>query len=119
MPAKRRPRESARPQRPAARHSADAVGSLLRKGASLDWDVRWLDPKIRSATEVEEGRTEIVINNQFPLYKQRGGDLLYMLETGLREELKSGGTEEVTAIELEDHANEAIYLATASLTNRC
>src|SRR5207249_1863209 len=31
----------------------DAVGDLRRKGMSLDWDVRALDPRVRSATSTD------------------------------------------------------------------
>jgi hypothetical protein len=90
----------------------DAVGRLRRTGSNLDWDVRALDPKIRSATEHSDGRLEIVINNQFPVYKQRNGDLVYMLETGLLEELKpSGDEEDKTVPEYYEQVTEALYLA--------
>jgi hypothetical protein len=85
---------------------------LRRTGSNLDWDVRALDPKIRSATEHSDGRLEIVINNQFPVYKQRNGDLVYMLETGLLEELKpSGDEEDKTVPEYYEQVTEALYLA--------
>lgn len=90
----------------------DAVGRLRRKGLTLDWDVRALDPKTRSATVEENGRTEIVINSQFPAYRQRSGDLLYMLETGLEEELKpSGDQEDKTVEEYHRQVADALYVA--------
>lgn len=89
----------------------DAVGRLPRKGMSADWDVRALDPRIRSSTVDENGRREIVINNRFPTYKERKGDLLYMLETGLLEELKPGEHEDKTVAEYSDQANQALHLA--------
>jgi hypothetical protein len=89
----------------------DAVGKLARKGNGLDWDVRALDPHIRSARAVEGGRTEIVINKRYPLYRRRGGDLLYMLETGLLEQLKSSEDQEGSIKEYHEQLVEALYLA--------
>jgi hypothetical protein len=78
-------REAPQPRTPPP---ANAVGKLLRRGNRLEWDVRSLDPRIRSARTIESGRSEIIINNRYPLYRQRRGDLLYMVETGLLEELR-------------------------------
>jgi hypothetical protein len=90
----------------------DAVGRLRRTGSAVDWDVRALDSKIRSATEQTDGRIEIVINSQFPVYKLRGGDMLYMVETGLLEELKPVNDEdEKTVYEYVEQVADALYIA--------
>jgi hypothetical protein len=89
-----------------------AVGRLRRKGSAVDWDVRALDAKIRSATEQTKGRVEIVINSQYPAYKLRAGDMVYMLETGLLEELKPGhDDDEKTVSEYTEQASEALFFA--------
>lgn len=100
-------------QEPRTPPPAGAVGKLQRKGMSLDWDVRALDPKIRSATPDENGHAEIVINNRYPLYKQRNGDLPYMLETGLLEQLKPGGGDDKSVAEYHEQVAEALYYALA------
>lgn len=95
---------------------ADAVGRLERRGLRLDWDVRPLDPHLRSAREIEGGRTEIVINSRYPLYRRRGGDLLYMLETGLLEQLKPDPAEDVGADNYHDQFVDALYHAAIEVT---
>ena len=95
-----------------------AVGKLARKGLALDWDVRALDPRIRSARAMDNGRTEIVINSRFPLYRRRGGDLAYMIETGLLEQLKPAADEEMTVDEYHDQLGEALYLALTEISRR-
>ena len=70
------PTESRGQQEPATPPPPGAAGKLKRKGSSLDWDVRVLDPKVRSGTENQNGRTEIIVNKRYPLYVERGGDLL-------------------------------------------
>lgn len=44
-----------------------------------------LDPAIRSRLVVEEGTTWIVVNSRYPLFVERGGDVLYQVETAARE----------------------------------
>jgi hypothetical protein len=95
-----------------------AVGQLSRKGVDLDWDVRALDPKIRSATSTENGRTEIVINTEFPMYRLRKGDFAYMVETGLAEQLKSDGEDDKSAGEYSDVVAEAVYEAITMIEKR-
>lgn len=93
----------------------DAVGKLARRGLALDWDVRALDSRIRSARAMDNGRTEIVINSQYPLYRRRGGDLAYMIETGLLEQLKPGADQEMTVEEYHDQLGESLYLALSEI----
>ena len=94
---------------------ADAVGTLRRKGVEVDWDVRALDPHIRSAHAVESGRTEIIINSLYPLYRMRRGDLYYMVETGLLEQLRPTSDEEKSAEEYFEQVVEAVFLATEEI----
>jgi hypothetical protein len=90
---------------------SDAVGQLTRKGRAIEWDVRALDQRTRSATLVEGSRVEIVINNRYPAYRQRAGDLLYMLETGLLETLKPDSTEDKSVDEYHQDVTDALFLA--------
>jgi hypothetical protein len=95
-----------------------AIGTLRRKGSTVDWDVRALDPHIRSASAVQNGHIEIVINSRYPLYEERRGDLLYMLETGFLEELKPTETDDKTVAEYYEHVTEAVYLGVRELAAR-
>jgi hypothetical protein len=95
-----------------------AVGRLRRKGMSLDWDVRVLDPKTRSTTDHVNGRVEIIINKVFPLYVERNGDMAYMLETGLLEELKPGSEDDKTVAEYHREVTEALHEALGSPADR-
>lgn len=102
------PRESTSPT-PRTPPPPGAVGRLRRKGYAVEWDVRALDPRIRSATEEQDGRAEIVINSRYPLYRERAGDLPYMLETGLLEELKPSGEDERPVPEYLEEVWHALY----------
>jgi hypothetical protein len=90
---------------------SDAVGQLTRKGRAIEWDVRALDQRTRSATLIEGSRVEIVINNRYPAYRQRAGDLLYMLETGLLETLKPDSSEDRSVDEYHQDVTDALFLA--------
>lgn len=70
-----------------------------------------LDPKIRSATRDTNGRTEIIINKQYPLYIEREGDDAYMLETGLLEQLKPGEGDDKPVVEYHDQVTDAVFEA--------
>lgn len=108
------PEERRQPQ-PVTPPPDRAVGSLARRGLGLDWDVRALDPAIRSARALESGRIEIIINSRYPLYRRRSGDLEYMLETGLLEQLKPGPEEDLTVDEYHEQLVEALLLAVTEL----
>ena len=47
--------------------------------------IRALEPRTRSTTAVEDGVRMIVINSNYPLFKERHGDVWYQLETAIRE----------------------------------
>lgn len=87
------------------------MGRLTRRGRALEWDVRALDPRTRSATLIEGDRVEIVINNRYPAYRHRAGGLAYMIETGLFETLKPETAEEKTVDEYHQDVTDALYLA--------
>jgi hypothetical protein len=90
---------------------ADAVGRLTRRGHVVEWDVRALDPHIRSATVVDNSRVDIVINSRYPAYRQRAGDLQYMVETGLLETLKPDAGEERSVDDYHQDVTDALFLA--------
>ena len=109
------PETPRQPQEPATPPPSSAVGKLKRKGATLDWDVRALDSRIRSATEIENGRTEIIVNKKYPLYVERDGDIAYMLETGLMEELKPSEDDDKAVGEYHDQLTDALFEALSML----
>jgi hypothetical protein len=104
-----------REAQPRTQPPAGAVGDLARKGAGLDWDVRALDPRIRSDRAADAGRVEVVINSRYPLYRRRGGDLEYMLETGLMEQLKPGPGDELAVEQYHEQLVDALSAALAEL----
>lgn len=71
-----------RPPRPANE------GERSRKGAG-EIVVRRLDPSIRSMVEDEGGRRTVVVNSEYPLFKERRGDSWYQLQTAIREVIRS------------------------------
>ena len=59
----------------------DAVGRLQRLGRMPEWELRILEPDIRSDWEVTERRRCLLINKKYCLYEERDGDDLYIAET--------------------------------------
>jgi hypothetical protein len=122
-PPERRDEPTPRPERspieteraPRTPPPPSAVGRLTRRGRALEWDVRALDPRTRSATLTEGDRVEIVINNRYPAYRHRAGDLAYMIETGLLETLKPETADEKTVEEYHQDVTDALYLALQGL----
>lgn len=59
-----------------------AIGKLKRLGKMPDWDIKPLDPTIRSDWTIkDDGHRCLVINKKYSLYEQRNGDELYLTET--------------------------------------
>jgi hypothetical protein len=71
--------------------------------------IRSLDPRLRSAMEVEDGVRRVVINSRYPLYEVRKGDLWYQLETALREVCVT--IPEATVPEFEQRVNELMLVS--------
>ena len=71
--------------------------------------IRSLDPRLRSAMEVEDGVRRVVINSRYPLYEVRKGDLWYQLETALREVCVT--IPEATVPEFERRVNELMLVS--------
>jgi hypothetical protein len=91
---------------PPAQDSASAVhrgfGTIV---------IRPLDRNIRSLTTVEEGVRVVVINSNYPLFKERRGDIWYQLETAAREVCRAA--EGANVAEYERRVNEIVLMATA------
>jgi hypothetical protein len=64
-----------------------AVGALRRLGGMPPWKLKVL-PRDRRA-ETDPATRRIYINVEFPLYKQRGGDTLYIVETATLESCRT------------------------------
>ena len=65
-----------------------------------DWELRILEPYIRSDWGEKEGRPCLLINKKYCLYEQREGDELYIAETAALQLAKPEGEEKMT---LEDY----------------
>jgi hypothetical protein len=86
-----------------------------RRNGVGDVVIRSLDPRLRSAMEVEDGVRRVVINSRYPLYEVRKGDLWYQLETALREVCAT--IPEATVPEFERRVNE-LMLVSLGLADR-
>lgn len=65
-----------------------------------------LDPTIRSRLVIEAGTTWIVVNSRYPLFVERGGDVLYQVETAVREICRT--IEGITVAEYERRIEELL-----------
>jgi hypothetical protein len=95
--------------------AAGGPGARSRRGIG-EIVVRRLDPRTRSALVEEEGIRRIVINNAYPLYEVRRGDLWYQLETALREVCVT--IPEATVPEFERKVNELMLVSLALADRR-
>ncbi|MFH1031231.1 MAG: hypothetical protein V1767_01470 [Chloroflexota bacterium] len=78
-----------------------AIGRLRRLGKMPDWDLRILEPQIRSDWEnTEDGHRRLLINKKYWLYEKREGDELYIGETAAVE----------LAMQTEDNLSSEEYL---------
>ncbi len=71
--------------------------------------VRPLDPRVRSMTVLEDGVRTVVINNRYPLFIERRGDVWYQLETAAREICKAA--EAASVVEYEKRVNDIVLTA--------
>ena len=94
------------PEPPNPRHGGTGPGRRSGVGEVV---IRSLDPRLRSAMEVEDGVRRVVINSRYPLYEVRKGDLWYQLETALREVCVT--IPEATVPEFERRVNELMLLS--------
>jgi hypothetical protein len=65
-----------------------------------------LDPAIRSRLVVEDGTSWIIVNSRYPLFLERGGDVLYQVETAAREICRT--VEGLTVAEYEHRIEELL-----------
>jgi hypothetical protein len=103
---------SAEPAAPPVRRGGPGAGRRSGVGEVV---IRALDPRLRSATEEEDGVRRVVINSRYPLYEVRKGDLWYQLETALREVCVT--IPEATVPEFERRVNE-LMLVSVGLAER-
>lgn len=91
-PPERRGRRTAKAEPPSASKKAreprtppppDAVGILRRLGNIAPWELKHLPEDQRTAIDAASRR--IYVNVDFPLYKQRDGDALYLAESAVLE----------------------------------
>lgn len=71
--------------------------------------IRPLDPRVRSMTVLEDGVRTVVINNRYPLFVERRGDVWYQLETAAREVCKAA--EATNVAEYEKRVNDIVLTA--------
>lgn len=71
--------------------------------------IRPLDPRVRSMTVLEDGVRTVVINNRYPLFVERRGDVWYQLETAAREVCKAA--EPTSVAEYEKRVNDIVLTA--------
>jgi hypothetical protein len=75
----------------------DAIGKLKRLGKMPDWEIKPLDPSIRSVWgKKDDGSRCLVINKKYNLYEQRTGDELYLTETAALRTAEPEGEENIT-----------------------
>jgi len=73
-----------------------AIGKLKRMGRMPEWELRILEPDIRSDWGEKEGRRCLLINKKYCLYNERDGDDLYIAETAVLELAKPEGEDILT-----------------------
>ncbi len=71
--------------------------------------IRPLDSRVRSMTVLEDGVRTVVINNRYPLFLERRGDVWYQLETAAREICKAA--EATSVAEYEKRVNDIVLTA--------
>ena len=88
----------------------NAVGRLRRLGRMPEWDLRILEPHIRSDWEQRQGHRCLLINKSYCLYEQREGDDLYLAETAA---LQLARPEEDERLDLKEYLEEVNLLIRA------
>jgi len=82
--------------------SEDAVGRLRRLGKMPEWEPRVLEPEIRSEWGEKNGNRCLLINKEYCLYAERGGDDFYIAETAA---LQLARPEEDEKLTLKEYLN--------------
>jgi Histidine kinase-, DNA gyrase B-, and HSP90-like ATPase len=86
----------------------DAQAEARRRGFGVV-AIRPFDPRVRSMTVLEDGTRTIVINNRYPLFIERRGDVWYQLETAAREVCRAA--EPASVAEYEKRVNDILLTA--------
>jgi hypothetical protein len=94
-----------KPPEPRTPPPPGAVGRLRRLGMMPPWEVRVLDPEVRSTWEEKGSTRTLIINKTYPLYEEWQGDELYLLETAALELAKPMKGETITLEEYLDEVN--------------
>jgi len=96
-------KESLEEEGPSQRHKEPrtpppegAIGRLRRLGRMPEWELRFLEPDIRSDWGEKEGRRCLLINKNYILYRQRDGDELYVAETAALQLARPDADEKLT-----------------------
>jgi len=97
-------------QEPRTPPPEDAVGKLKRLSKMPDWELKDLEPDIRSDWGNKEGRRCLLINRKYCLYEEREGDPLYIAETAALQLARPEGDDKSS---LEDYLNEVNSLMRA------
>lgn len=99
-----------RQKKPRTMPPEGAIGRLKRLGKMPDWELRDLEPNIRSAWEEKEGRRCLLINRKYCMYEEWKGDELYIAETATLQIAKPEGDDRLS---IEDYLNEVNSLMRA------
>ncbi|MGD9116573.1 MAG: ATP-binding protein [Dehalococcoidia bacterium] len=87
-----------------------AVGRLKRLSKMPEWELRDLEPDIRSDWGENQGRRCLLINRKYCLYEEREGDPLYIAESAA---LQLARPDEDVKFSLTDYLNEVNLLMRA------
>jgi hypothetical protein len=90
-------------QEPRTPAPQDAVGRLKRLGKMPEWELKVLEPEIRSEWGEKNGNRCLLINKKYCLYEERDGDDLYIAETAA---LQLARPEEDEKLALKEYLNE-------------
>lgn len=97
-------------QEPRTPPPKDAVGRLKRLGKMPEWELKVLEPEIRSEWGKNNGNRCLLINKKYCLYEEREGDDIYIAETAA---LQLARPEEDEKLTLKEYLNEVDLLMRA------
>lgn len=87
---------SAKQKKPRTPPPLGAVGRLKRLGRMPEWELRVLEPSIRSVWGERETKKCLLINKKYCLYEEREGDELYIAETAILQLARPEGDERLS-----------------------
>ena len=74
----------------------DAIGRLRRLSKMPEWEIKVLQPEIRSEWGERNERRCLLINKKYCLYEEREGDELYLAETAALQLVRPERDEKIT-----------------------